>query len=74
MRAPPERPIVSACGSIMENASHYIEHHIKEIGMQHPTFLEDKMLEQQWVVSPSPHMQTYSWQQLTKRFLNYQKT
>ena len=41
MRAPPERPIVSACGSIMENASHYIEHHIKDIGMQHPSFLED---------------------------------
>ena len=29
MEAPPERPIVSACGSIMEMSSQFVNHHIK---------------------------------------------
>jgi hypothetical protein len=41
MKAPPERPIVSACGSIIENASHFVEHHIKVHGTQHPSYLQD---------------------------------
>ena len=40
-RAPPERPIVSARGSAMENASHFVEHNIKTHGTQHPTYLQD---------------------------------
>ena len=35
MSAPPERPIVSACGSMMEKASEFVEHHIKQHGVQH---------------------------------------
>ena len=35
MRAPPEQPIVSACGSMMENASQFVEHHMKAHGKQH---------------------------------------
>jgi hypothetical protein len=40
-KAPPERPIVSGCGSIFENASKLIEHHIKHIATTHETFLQD---------------------------------
>ena len=40
-KAPPERPIVSACGSIIENASHFVEHHIKSNVTQHPSYLQD---------------------------------
>ena len=41
MSAPPERPIVSACGSMMENASQFVEHHMKAHGKQHASYLED---------------------------------
>ena len=41
MPAPPERPIVSAKGSVMENASHFVEHNIKEYGTQHPSYQQD---------------------------------
>jgi hypothetical protein len=41
MSAPPERPIVSACGSMMEKASEFVEHHIKQHGVQHESYLED---------------------------------
>ena len=41
MEAPPERPIVSASGSIMEMSSQFVNHHIKEYGIQHPSYLED---------------------------------
>ena len=38
---PPERPIVSGCGSIFENASKFVEHHISKISNTHPTYLQD---------------------------------
>ena len=41
MTAPPERPIVSAKGSVMENASHFVEHNIKDHGTQHPSYIQD---------------------------------
>ena len=40
-KAPPERPIISGSGSFTENPSLFIEHHIKHLGKQHPSFLED---------------------------------
>ena len=40
-KAPPERPIISGSGSFTENPSLFIEHHIKHLGNQHPSFLED---------------------------------
>ena len=41
MTFPPERPIVSAKGSVMENASHFVEHNIKDHGTQHPSYIQD---------------------------------
>ena len=41
MKAPPERPIVSACGSVMEQASQFVQHHIKQHGTQHESYIED---------------------------------
>ena len=41
MKAPPERPIVSACGSVMEQASQFVDHHIKQHGTQHESYIED---------------------------------
>ena len=38
---PPPRPIISGSGSITENISLYVEHHIKDIAIQHPTYLQD---------------------------------
>ena len=38
---PPPRPIVSGSGSITENISLYVEHHIKQIATQHVTYLQD---------------------------------
>ena len=32
---PPERPIISGSGSITENISIYVDHHIKHIATQH---------------------------------------
>ena len=37
---PPPRPIVSGSGSITENISLYVEHHIKQIATQHVTYLQ----------------------------------
>ena len=39
--APPERPIISGSGSLTENPSLFIEHHIKEIATKHPSSLQD---------------------------------
>ena len=39
--APPERPIISGSNSITENASLFVEHHIKELGNKHEAFLKD---------------------------------
>ena len=39
--APPERPIISGSNSITENASLFVEHHIKELGNKHESFLKD---------------------------------
>ena len=38
---PPVRPIISGSGSITENISLYVEHHIKEASMKHPSYLQD---------------------------------
>ena len=38
---PPVRPIISASGSITENISLYVEHHIKETSTKHPSYLQD---------------------------------
>ena len=38
---PPPRPIISGSGSITENISLYVEHKIKDISTQHPTYLQD---------------------------------
>ena len=38
-QAPPERPIVSGSGSITENISHFVQHHIKDLSHQHPTYI-----------------------------------
>ena len=37
---PPPQPIVSGSGSITENISLYVEHHIKQIATQHVTYLQ----------------------------------
>ena len=38
---PPVRPIISGSGSITENISLYVEHHIKESSIKHPSYLQD---------------------------------
>ena len=38
---PPVRPIISGSGSITENISLYVEHHIKDLAMKHPSYLQD---------------------------------
>ena len=38
---PPERPIISGSESITEGIGTYINHHIKEIGTQHETYIQD---------------------------------
>ena len=40
-KAPPERPICSGSGSMLENVSKYIEHFIKKHGTEHLTYLQD---------------------------------
>ena len=40
-RAPPERPIISGSGSITENLSLFVDHHIRQLARAHPSFLED---------------------------------
>ena len=39
--ASPERPIISGSGSLTENPSLFIEHHIKDLANQHPSYLQD---------------------------------
>ena len=39
--APPERPTISGSGSLTENPSLFIEHHIKGLANKHPTYLQD---------------------------------
>ena len=38
---PPERAIISGSGFITENISIYVDHHIKNLATQHPSFLQD---------------------------------
>ena len=38
---PPVRPIVSCCGSITENASLFVEHHLKNIAKKHSSYIQD---------------------------------
>jgi hypothetical protein len=38
---PPERPIISGSGSVTENISLFVDHHIKELANKHPSFLQD---------------------------------
>ena len=39
-RAPPEWAIVSCSGTLTENISIYVEHHLQEIGTSHYTYLQ----------------------------------
>ena len=38
---PTVRPIISGSGSITENISLFVEHHIKDISIKHPSYLQD---------------------------------
>ena len=38
---PPMRPIISGSGSLTEGIGEYVNHHIKDIGTKHPSFLQD---------------------------------
>ena len=38
---PPERVIISGSGFVTENISIYVDHHIKNLATQHPSFLQD---------------------------------
>ena len=38
---PHERPIISESGSLTEGFGIYVNHHIKETGTKHPTYLQD---------------------------------
>ena len=40
-KTPPERPICSGSGTMLENACKFVEHYIKEIGTSHKTYLKD---------------------------------
>ena len=40
-RAPLERPIISGSGSITEGISKYIKHHITDLSIQHPSYIQD---------------------------------
>ena len=40
-QAPPERPIVSGSGSITEGIATFVNHHIKDLGTSHETYLQD---------------------------------
>ena len=41
MTAPPERPIISGSGSYQENASIFVDYHLKELSTKHPSYLQD---------------------------------
>jgi len=36
-----KRPIISGSGSLTEGIGMYVNHHIKETGTKHPTYLQD---------------------------------
>ena len=38
---PPERPIISCSGSISENIGRFVDHHIKPLANNHPSYLQD---------------------------------
>ena len=38
---PPERPIVSASGSITENLSHFVQHFIRDLATTHESYIQD---------------------------------
>ena len=38
-KAPPERPIISGSGSITENPSLFVKHHLKELATKHDTYI-----------------------------------
>ena len=40
-KAPPERPIISGNGSVTENISAFVDHHIKLLAVQHFSYLQD---------------------------------
>ena len=40
-KAPPGRPITSGSGSITENISHYVQHHIRQLSDKHPAYIQD---------------------------------
>ena len=40
-KAPPERPIVSACGSITENIGKFVQHHLDPLAKEHKSYIED---------------------------------
>ena len=40
-KAPPERPIISASGSITENIALFVGHHLKHLANKHPSYLQD---------------------------------
>ena len=57
---PPERPIISGSGSITEGIGTYINHHIKDIGTHHDTYLQDtphflRIIEQ---INSGPNLET----------------
>ena len=39
-KAPPSMPIISGSGSITENTSLFVQHHIKDVSRTHPSYLE----------------------------------
>lgn len=39
--APPPRAIISGSGSMTENASLFVQHHIKNISTSHPSYIQD---------------------------------
>jgi hypothetical protein len=39
--APPERPIISGNGSVTENISAYVDHHIKSLAVKHFSYIQD---------------------------------
>ena len=40
-KAPPVRAIVSCSGTFSENIAIYVDHHLKELGVSHPSYLQD---------------------------------
>ena len=40
-KIPPERPIVSASGSITENLSHFVQHFVRDLATTHVSYLQD---------------------------------